>query len=182
MFNVTAEHSMVTENYGNPCSKLKSPFLNNCNVDAAGEILNFVTARSPLPSPKTTANPSSLQTFDQSRYVPGGSDPAGISLSDTVYAYIPEACNTQKNCSLHIALHGCEQTISQIGTTYIQHAGYLEWAEANNIVVLFPQAVEKSMVNPQGCFDWWGYTGSNYAKKSSSQLTTIMNMVSQLSN
>ena len=29
------------------------------------------------------------------------------------------------------------------------------------MIVLFPQ-VEQSALNPQGCWDWWGYTGHDY--------------------
>ena len=36
-------------------------------------------------------------------------------------------------------------------------------AEANNIIVLFPQIVLKFGINPNnGCFDWWGYEDSDY--------------------
>jgi hypothetical protein len=34
--------------------------------------------------------------------------------------------------------------------------------------------------NPNGCFDWWGYSGADYATKSSVQMTTVMNMVKHL--
>lgn len=37
-------------------------------------------------------------------------------------------------------------------------AGYLPWADANNIVVVFPQATS-NLLNPKGCWDLWGYTG-----------------------
>jgi hypothetical protein len=51
-------------------------------------------------------------------------------------------------------------TLDDIGLTFIQNAGYNELAEANNIILLYPQIV-KSLVlptNPMGCWDWWGYT------------------------
>jgi len=38
---IPAEHSWVTDNYGNPCGIFKKPFLNNCNYDAAGILLQF---------------------------------------------------------------------------------------------------------------------------------------------
>ncbi len=35
---------------------------------------------------------------------------------------------------------------------------YLPWAEANNVIVLFPQAAKADLHdNPKACFDWWGY-------------------------
>ena len=85
-------------------------------------------------------------------------------------------------CKLLIAMHGCAQTIDDIGTDFISHTGLNEVAEANNIVVLYPQAI-KSLIspsNPEGCFDWWGYNEPNYYNNKGSQMQTIHNMVSSL--
>ncbi len=42
--------------------------------------------------------------------------------------------------------------------------------------------VDKSTVpsNPCGCWDWWGYTGGDYAKKTVLQMRAIMAIVSRL--
>ena len=41
------------------------------------------------------------------------------------------------------------------------NGGYNEVADLNNIVILYPQAKRGSIpYNPNGCFDWWGYTDS----------------------
>ena len=42
---------------------------------------------------------------------------------------------------------------------YVKHGGYMETADTNNIVGLFPQAVASLLLpqNPAGCWDWWGY-------------------------
>ncbi len=42
----------------------------------------------------------------------------------------------------------------------MKYTGINEIAEANNMIVLYPQ-IKKSIVdpvNPNGCFDWWGYS------------------------
>lgn len=44
----------------------------------------------------------------------------------------------------------------EIGDVFVRNAGYLEVAESNAIIVLFPQAVSTAVSNPNGCFDWWG--------------------------
>ena len=44
---------------------------------------------------------------------------------------------------------------------FSRNAGYNAIAEANNIIVLYPQAVN-STLNPRGCWDWWGYTSPAY--------------------
>jgi len=36
--------------------------------------------------------------------------------------------------------------------------------------------------NPNGCFDWWGYAGSDYCTKSGTQMNAIYEMVVQLSS
>ena len=45
---------------------------------------------------------------------------------------------------------------------------------------LYPQAVSNGTGNPNGCWDWWGYTGKNYAYKSSPQMKAIKAMVNRL--
>ena len=45
-------------------------------------------------------------------------------------------------------------------------SGYIELAEKNDLMVLFPQTwitPESYPYNPKGCWDWFGATGSDYA-------------------
>jgi hypothetical protein len=35
-------------------------------------------------------------------------------------------------------------------------------------------------VNPRGCWDWWGYTGPEYATRNAVQIAAIAAMVRQL--
>jgi len=65
-------------------------------------------------------------------------------------------------CKLHISFHGCKQFVAKIGTRYVVRGGFNEWAESNGYVVLYPQTVNSYTLpfNPEGCFDWWGYTGT----------------------
>ena len=81
-----------------------------------------------------------------------------------------------------IAFHGCLQTVDDVNDAFYGHAGYNPWAEANGVVVIYPQAIKSdiSPYNPNGCFDWWGYTGSNYALKSAPQMETFRNMLHSL--
>jgi len=64
-----------------------------------------------------------------------------------------------------------------------------EIAEANDIIVLYPQAKASSFSpsNPNGCFDWWGYTtnsflstGVKYATKAGPQMAAVAEMISTL--
>jgi len=64
-------------------------------------------------------------------------DPSFWSLYQNAYAYIPSACqasavekkafkhsNSSLTCAVHVAFHGCEQTVPDIGLTYVLNAGY----------------------------------------------------------
>eukprot|EP01136_Pigoraptor_vietnamica_P005621 Opistho-1_new@37505 len=95
------------------------------------------------------------------------------------YVYVPTACQQNATCRLHVAFHGCEQGHSSVGMDYVEDAGYNGWAEANNIIVLYPQVLPTSMLgsNPKGCFDWWGYTDSKYAYKSGAQMSAVKKMI-----
>ncbi len=64
---------------------------------------------------------------------------------------------------------------------FVQEAGYNHWADANALIVLYPQVNKsKKPSNPAGCWDWWGYTGSNYAQRAGIQPKAIMAMVRRL--
>ena len=43
---------------------------------------------------------------------------------------------------------------------YARNTGYNEVGELNNIIMLYPQAIATGM-NPNGCWDWWGYNTPN---------------------
>lgn len=95
---------------------------------------------------------------------------------------MPTVC-TQANahCKVHVAIHGCGQSAQSVGDKFVTDTGYNEWADTNQLLILYPQ-VNKSVIpyNPSGCWDWWGYTGADYATKSSVQMTAILGMVKRL--
>jgi hypothetical protein len=68
---------------------------------------------------------------------------------------------------------------SFVGDVFAKKTGYLEVAELNDIIVLFPQASASSFSpqNPNGCFDWWGYGSVNYANKLGPQMSGIKKMI-----
>ena len=76
------------------------------------------------------------------------------------------------DCRLHIAFHGCRQGAEFIGDRFVANAGLNEWASQNQIVVVYPQ-ISASVMNPQGCWDWWGYTGPQYDQKNGKQIVGI---------
>jgi len=92
------------------------------------------------------------------------------------YVYVPQAVKDGARCRVHVALHGCKQGYNYVdlsngrpdrandppfGNRYITTTGYNEVAEANDIVVLYPQVegIDNGVTqNPEGCWDWWGYS------------------------
>ena len=69
---------------------------------------------------------------------------------------------------------------NKIGDVYVKNAGYLEVAEANAIIVLFPQTISTVGSNPNGCFDWWGYDDPDYETQNGNQMDAIWRMVKTL--
>ena len=81
-----------------------------------------------------------LLEFDQTEFFDTGD--AGISMHEAGHVYVPEDCvkkNGNGGCRLHIAFHGCEQSQELIRDEFYARAGYNEWAEANRIIILYPQ-------------------------------------------
>ena len=73
-----------------------------------------------------------------------------------------------------MAFHGCEQTVDDIGQQFPLETGYGAWAAANDFIVLYPQVKRSQLMgNPKGCFDWWGYTGLDYASRLGVQVRRI---------
>jgi len=167
-FNELAEHCQPTLNYGELCSNLSSPYIGNCNYDGAGEALKYLLNV----IKRGLFNQNNLYSFDQTKYFTKNSK----SINDIGYIYIPNNCKYNK-CHLHISFHGCLQNIQFIGNQYAMYSGYNEWAETNNIIVLYPYVKPLPDINPNGCWDWWGYTNEYYATKNGEQIRFIYNII-----
>ena len=82
-------------------------------------------------------------------------------MDSTGFIYVPEQCRSTEACKLLVALHGCVQGKYKIGYSFIKNSGFNQVADANNIIVIYPQA-KSNLLNPNGCWDWWGYTDTNF--------------------
>jgi len=180
---IGAGHAQVTADYGAACTFNGGHYINDCNYDQAGILLQHIYGA--LHPPGAAPLTGHLLAFAQAAFAPGR-DPAAVGLDATGYAYIPAACAAMQACRVHIALHGCLQGVATIGRDYVLHAGYNEWADSNGIVVLYPQARATVMpFNPQGCWDWFGYTDASpldprYATKAAPQIAAIKAMLDRL--
>ena len=171
---IATAHSMPTRSKGNPCNTAETPFISACQYDAAGEMLGFLLGTL---QPAVTDASGRVLKFDQANYAPSGE----LTLADEGYVYIPKRCDAGSVCKLHIAFHGCQQFAGAIGERFVREAGYNEWADSNDLVILYPQT-ESSMLplNPKGCWDWWGYTDEHYATRKGNQIATVAAMVQAL--
>lgn len=164
-------HGLPTLDQGNPCNQMGSPWINACNYDLAGRILNAFYG--PL-NGRGSAVPTNLQRFDQRPF-----QTAESKLYDWGTIYIPTACKQGATCRLHLALHGCQQNADFIQDKFPNFAGFNEWAESNHIVILYPQSA-KSNGNPYGCWDWFGFSGADYVNKKGPQIQAVRLMVESL--
>ncbi len=176
--SATAGHAWVTPYGPGACGDTAVPFLNNCGTDPEHTMLS--TLFGSVSAPATGTPDGTLVRFDQNAYAPGGSA-AAVSMDDHGFAYVPAACAAgSSSCRLMVALHGCEQDYATVGTAFEDDSGLDQYADTNHMIVLYPQATA-SVVNPYGCWDWWGYLGAtNYPIKGGAQIETIMNMVTAL--
>lgn len=175
-FAVESEHCWPTLSYGERCSTLASPYIGKCNFDGAGAAVQTLY---PTITTRGTAVSANLKSFSQTPYITD----TKASIDDTGYIYVPTACQNGATCHLHVSLHGCLQNIALIGNQFAADIGLNEWAEANNIVVLYPY-VKKSYSypsNPNGCWDWWGYTDKNYAVKKGVQMQFVRSLIKAVS-
>eukprot|EP00455_Lapot_gusevi_P054187 TRINITY_DN862_c0_g1_i4.p1 TRINITY_DN862_c0_g1~~TRINITY_DN862_c0_g1_i4.p1 ORF type:complete len:574 (-),score=114.66 TRINITY_DN862_c0_g1_i4:58-1779(-) len=177
----TAAHTFPTDESinTNPCTVSTSPYISNCNYDGAGIMFAHIYNSSALHPRNDGALSGQFLQFSQSPYI--STSPASASMSDFGFAYIPQACQSQV-CRVHVALHGCEQTYDDIQDKFVHNTGYNKWADTNNIVVLYPQAVKSQISNPNGCWDWFGYTNGDYDVQKGIQMAAIKAMVDQLTS
>ncbi|AOJ03533.1 MULTISPECIES: extracellular catalytic domain type 2 short-chain-length polyhydroxyalkanoate depolymerase [Burkholderia] len=174
--DIPAGHAFITPSAGNVCDANASPYISHCKVgqsgyDQAGALLETIYGALSPPVAQPTGR---AIAFDQREFAPASS-----GLAADGYAYVPRACDTNAGCKVHVVFHGCLQSAAVVRdmTTYDN------WADANGIVVLYPQVAKTSMPsNPQGCWDWYAYTGQNYALKSGAQMRAVRAMIERVTS
>lgn len=174
--NKKAGHTFLTEDTGNSCSISEKPYIADCDYDQAGVILKqFFQGLAPKKEPHT----GRFIIFDQQEFT---SNLWSHGMAEEGAAFIPETCENSSNCRVHIVFHGCNQSREEIGDLLIKEAGFPEWASSNNLILLFPQIKKNKRKNPFGCWDWWGYTGSNFTTKSAPQIEAVWRMLKRVTN
>ncbi|NDP60866.1 MAG: depolymerase [Oxalobacteraceae bacterium] len=176
---VPSGHALITPKYGNTCPANAAPYISHCKVkgtgyDQAGDMLGHIYGKLNAP---VAAPAGQIVAFNQREFVDAGSGMAGDG-----YLYVPTSCaQDSSGCKVHVALHGCEQSVAVVGNDFYSDTGYNNWADSNRLLVLYPQVnASTAPYNPKGCWDWVGYTGPAYATTSGVQLAAIKAMVDRL--
>ncbi|MDB5873123.1 MAG: putative poly(3-hydroxybutyrate) depolymerase precursor depolymerase [Ramlibacter sp.] len=168
----------------NACSSSASPYISNCGYDGAKaaftQFYGTLNARNDAPAA------GNYIEFDQTAFT------TNAGVAPTGWVYVPANCAAGAVCKVHVALHGCQQNYATIGDKFVRNTGYTRWADTNSIIVLFPQtrvdstshqtSASGSLANSNGCWDWIGWYGTNFAQKAGTQMAAIKAMVDQLSS
>ena len=178
---VPAGHAFIAPAFGNACATNGVPYIDRCTVqgssyDQPQAVLGHL--HGPL-KPPVTALSATVLPFNQREF--GGTS---TGLDDTGFVYVPGSCTAAAagSCSVHVVFHGCKQGASVVGSSVYGSVGYNRWADSNHLIVLYPQvkASRAFPLNPEGCWDWWGYSGLNFQVRSGAQLSAVKAMVDRL--
>jgi hypothetical protein len=126
-------------------------------------------------------------------------------MDDIGFVYVPADVQSgrRKARGVHHCLHGCKQGYGFVdfvngrsdranrtpyGRRYVISTGYNYWAEANDLIVLYPQIEARDdevIQNPQGCWDWWGYSSPDprapdYYSKAAFQIRVLHAMLERI--
>lgn len=168
-----AGHAFITENEGLACDRTGKPFVVDCDYDQAGDLLAHIYGKL---EPRAAQPAGTYTVFDQTPFT---RDFSNHGMSDEGVVYVPRTCAAAGGCRVHIAFHGCAQNRATVGEAFVTQTGFARWADTNRLIVLFPQTTEMP-TNPQGCWDWWGYTGHDYLTKDAPQITAVKRMLDRL--
>lgn len=162
-------HNLPISAAGDDCGKSVSPFLGHCGFDAAGEIFAKLYGK---PAHAAGTAKGELRAFDQDAYRSDGKD---AFLAAGGFVYLPPDCLAGKPCGVMVALHGCKQNADLVGKAFVEDAGFNRWADVYDVAVLYPQTrAVFAPLNPQACWDWWGYSGENYDTRAGVQLRWLV--------
>lgn len=164
------------------CGTTAPPFINDCGYDQAGAILRqLLPDDAEAAAARGPAAPAGrLLRFNQSEFLP---EPRRHGMDEVGFAYLPPNCEGGRGaapCRVHVAFHGCEQGRERLDDLFATGTGYLEWAEAYRLVVLFPQAAAVPVSNPQGCWDFFAHDDPDYATRDGRQIAAVKRMLDRL--
>jgi poly(3-hydroxybutyrate) depolymerase len=203
--DIQAGHAIPTEDYGNSCNTVSAPpWMSICNYDGAEAALTHIYGPLNAPSPVTATSGKFIKFPQNEFFSPPNLSKVQLknnySMNEFGFAYVPESCQDMELCRIHVVFHGCKQIYDRnpdasdfqpddasnpFGLQMVKYAGFNEWANTNNLIILYPQAqkVGAPINNPRGCYDWWGYipgTTDTYATKEGPQMRAVYAMMERI--
>jgi poly(3-hydroxybutyrate) depolymerase len=164
-----AGHGWISPYGPNACGTQTDPYINNCSTDPEQTFLTQFYGT--LNAKNTGTLGGTYIEFDQTEFF-DDKNPAAHSVANSGWMYVPASCAAKKACKVHISYHGCVQYYGKIGNKFVTLSGLNQWADTNNIIVVYPQTIASNSnpSNPNGCWDWWAYDDPNFAKKTGRQM------------
>ena len=175
---VPSLHAQPTIHPGSPCGgPYDGPYsyLASCGYDGAGAALQHLYSGSLRP-PVKRANLTYLRRIPQAKYMLG----RDVGLADEAWIFVPPQCTSGvgTRCKLHLWFHGCGGP-DRFYNASVHYAGFNEWAESNDLVILYPAMRNwgSTFQTQSGCWDGYGQTGADYALQSGGQVAAIRRMI-----
>jgi poly(3-hydroxybutyrate) depolymerase len=185
--DIPSGHAYPLPGQGLPwlCGGASFPPFQNCGYDGVSSALQHIYSDN-LVAPKRDANLHHLRWFDQRPFSSNDT-----SFADWGIMYVPEGCGhddtkdaevTGMQCDLHVSLHGCGFVIQPTFELLVSSLNLNQWAEANRIVVVYPQLQAHGTTDQQrnGCWSVYGQTGDLYATRKAPQMAAVFNMVTHV--
>lgn len=200
--DLVAPHALPTMDYGTRCPTPGNPWMSDCDYDGAGQALAHIFGTLNPARPTSELSGKFIKFYQNEFFEPENLTAEELktrySMNEFGFAYVPKACLDGQQCKIHLVFHGCKQVYNRnpesdffpddasnpFGLQYVKYAGYNEWADTNNLIVIYPQAQKVQTINPRGCFDWWGYlpgTRDTYATKRGPQMKAVYAMLERAS-
>jgi len=167
----------------NKCSVGWRPPIVNCQYDMAGEVLKWILGSTAI-QPRAKMVSTNLFFLEQAKYLPKGATLKNAALDERGLIYVPQQCRHQTplKCGIHVHYHPCGGSIRQVSTSYFLQNGLPQYAESNDMVIVYPQATSAAIPEGAACFDWNGYTGKDFDTRQGRQLRFVINVMLNLPN
>lgn len=189
------------------CSKTGVPYIASCQLDLAGEILKQTLNR---PLERGTMKPENLHRIEQKNSPPSLAsygylyatpacleNPASCDLHVALHGcqmsddfdegfqrYYQQKVLFSR--TLGVFSYELKSKENKMGAyTFASEAGYADYAEveSNHLMIYFPQThigVDNYPANPNGCWDWYGWTGADYATNKGVESSWLIKQIHQV--
>ena len=118
------------------CPANRVPYINQCGYDQAGVLLQHIYGE--LNPPTLGPLTGTLKNFDQSLYT-GNDIPGALSLADRALSLCLRIARRGRPAACMSPCMAARRMLERSARLFVEHAGYNRWADANRIIVLYPQ-------------------------------------------